>query len=65
MSKDLRRHNKVTGMDENKKNALMKIKEARLKGISGVQQLKEVIKFLNLKKSLGNKRRLWRDGFWE
>lgn len=46
MSKELRRPIRVTGMDENKKNALNQMKEARLKGISRVQQLKDVMKHL-------------------
>jgi len=45
MSKEIRRPTRTTGLDENKMNALKKIKEARLKGISGVQQMKDV-KFL-------------------
>ena len=44
MSKEFRRPTRTTGMDENKCNALNKLKEARLKGISRVQQEKDVSK---------------------
>jgi len=44
MSKELRRPTRTTGMDENKVNALNKLKEARQKGVSRVQQEKYVFK---------------------
>ncbi len=53
MSKDLRRPTRTTGMDDNKILALQKIKEARIKGISGVQQMKDVFILLILKNILG------------
>lgn len=40
----MKRNTKKTGMDDTKLDALKKLKEARMKGISRVQQEKEVIK---------------------
>lgn len=42
MSKDLKRKSKAPGMDDNKFDALKKMREARLNGISRVQQTKDV-----------------------
>lgn len=48
MSKEFRRPMRTTGMDENKQNALQKLKEARQKGVSRVQQEKYVFQaYLN------------------
>ena len=41
MNKEIKR-NRTTGMDDKKMDALKKLKEARIKGISRVQQEKEV-----------------------
>lgn len=46
MNKEFKRQHRAPGMDENKQNAINKMKEARLKGISGVQLMKNV--YLNI-----------------